>query len=479
MNKGLGALVFVAGVAVLGYWGAQVYAVRMQAQIWGAAEGVVAQAVHPMSVRVSGRDITVSGTADTGAELATLTAELDAIRGRRVVNLAAVAVLPHVEPYETALAKGADGSLAATGYAPTEAARRALADAGLPVAALPLGHGAPENWPAAVVAGAAALAPLEQGSFALTGTTATLQGQAATPAEEAAARVALDGLGAGFERVVAIEVTDPGVVGFGLDYTAADGLGATGIAPASLGLEDIARALGVAPVSGALGETFAAVPAMADQLAALGPLMGAFDRAEIAGDGAGLSLTGEVLPGLDAASVAAQVADVLGGAERVTLNPAAAAPEGATRTNAATGAREVGRAGFWLALPDFEPTKPACTAAAQAAVADSPILFVTGSAALDPVSLGVVNRVAGIILHCTEGPGMRVIIGGHTDAQGDDNANYRLSVARARAVRDALAARGVGYGRMQPMGYGETEPVADNETGEGRAKNRRTSFEWP
>ena len=74
---------------------------------------------------------------------------------------------------------------------------------------------------------------------------------------------------------------------------------------------------------------------------------------------------------------------------------------------------------------------------------------------------------------------MRVIIGGHTDSEGDENDNYRLSVERAKAVRDALELRGVPEARMTAMGYGETEPIADNDTEEGRAANRRTTFEWP
>ncbi len=73
---------------------------------------------------------------------------------------------------------------------------------------------------------------------------------------------------------------------------------------------------------------------------------------------------------------------------------------------------------------------------------------------------------------------MIVVIGGHTDAQGDDAMNYKLSVGRARAVRDALLARGLQPNRLMAIGYGETQPVADNATPEGRAKNRRTTFVW-
>ncbi|MCB1348591.1 MAG: OmpA family protein, partial [Maritimibacter sp.] len=66
-----------------------------------------------------------------------------------------------------------------------------------------------------------------------------------------------------------------------------------------------------------------------------------------------------------------------------------------------------------------------------------------------------------------------------TDNTGEPEQNYILSAQRARAVKDALAARGVPAGRMIAIGYGETEPIADNETEEGRALNRRTTFTWP
>ena len=73
---------------------------------------------------------------------------------------------------------------------------------------------------------------------------------------------------------------------------------------------------------------------------------------------------------------------------------------------------------------------------------------------------------------------MRVTIGGHTDSDGDENENFALSVARANAVRNALAARGISPQKMVAIGYGETEPIASNDTEEGRAANRRTTFDW-
>jgi OmpA-OmpF porin, OOP family len=67
-------------------------------------------------------------------------------------------------------------------------------------------------------------------------------------------------------------------------------------------------------------------------------------------------------------------------------------------------------------------------------------------------------------------------IAGHTDSSGSDELNERLSGARAASVRRYLIGRGVAAERMTSRGYGEREPIAPNDTGEGRARNRRVEF---
>jgi len=476
MNKTLGALVAVVVVAGLGYWGARTYAVTMENKITKAASVVIADAEHLMEVTVSGRDIILSGTADTQAEFERLVAGLEAIRGRRVVNADRVIVLPDITPYETALAKGGDGTIVATGNAPSRAVRDALAQSLPAVALLPLGHGAPDGWRRALLAGKAALAPLDEGSAALTGKTLAVAGLAATQLEEVTARGALAQL-EGFDTLVSIDVRDPGIVAFTLRYNADDGLAAKGTLPGSLGAGGLAKALGGASVAGEPGATFAEVPGLANALKGFAGELGTLETATFTATNDGMSLEAQALAGLDAETVRARLAAAMGVA--VAIGAAPLPEDGAERINAATGARQVAFGGTWLTMPEFEPTKSACTEAAMATVDASPILFTPGSAALDPASIATINDVAGIVRLCTRDAGMRVIVGAHTDAQGDDTANYSLSVARARAVRGALVLRGITAEKLTATGYGETEPVAANETEEGRAKNRRITFAWP
>jgi OOP family OmpA-OmpF porin len=75
-----------------------------------------------------------------------------------------------------------------------------------------------------------------------------------------------------------------------------------------------------------------------------------------------------------------------------------------------------------------------------------------------------------------EDPEVRVSVDGHTDARGTDQYNDRLSERRAQAVVDYLARLGVPPSRLQAQGFGESRPVATNDTDEGRAENRRVEL---
>ena len=104
---------------------------------------------------------------------------------------------------------------------------------------------------------------------------------------------------------------------------------------------------------------------------------------------------------------------------------------------------------------------------------EKPIDFDTGSAVISDETLDVLQDLSGVLARCTEDP---IEIGGHTDSQGSEDLNQRISQARAESVRNALIERGAPRKLLRARGYGETEPIADNATEEGRARNRRIEF---
>jgi OOP family OmpA-OmpF porin len=73
-------------------------------------------------------------------------------------------------------------------------------------------------------------------------------------------------------------------------------------------------------------------------------------------------------------------------------------------------------------------------------------------------------------------PSAAIEVGGHTDTDGDADANMTLSQRRAQAVVDYMVRAGMPADRLKAVGYGQTEPVASNDTDEGKAQNRRIEF---
>lgn len=102
-------------------------------------------------------------------------------------------------------------------------------------------------------------------------------------------------------------------------------------------------------------------------------------------------------------------------------------------------------------------------------LSNASIRFQTGSAEIDAGNEALLARLSELANNC---PG-KLKIEGHTDSRGDADMNKALSLARAAAVRDALARLGISADRVEAQGFGESSPIADNQTPEGRAKNRR------
>jgi len=97
--------------------------------------------------------------------------------------------------------------------------------------------------------------------------------------------------------------------------------------------------------------------------------------------------------------------------------------------------------------------------------------FPVGSSEIRPANFSLLTKLQRVIREFPDG---EIVISGHTDARGNDASNQKLSEERAQAVREYLLANmDVESSRMEAVGYGESEPIATNETESGREKNRR------
>ncbi len=102
------------------------------------------------------------------------------------------------------------------------------------------------------------------------------------------------------------------------------------------------------------------------------------------------------------------------------------------------------------------------------------IFFATGKATLKPASMQLLDKVADLL---KQNPQVKLIrIEGHTDSRGNPKRNLVLSQRRAEAVRQYLISKGVAPDRLQAVGYGDSRPIAPNDTRKGRAANRRVEF---
>jgi len=120
------------------------------------------------------------------------------------------------------------------------------------------------------------------------------------------------------------------------------------------------------------------------------------------------------------------------------------------------------------------PTPEECVERINAAIAERKITFAPGSSEIDADALDTIDKVAEALKECQT---VQMEIGGHTDSQGRESMNERLSQERANAVLNAIMARRVLTSNLIAKGYGETRPIADNGSDDGREANRRIEFQ--
>ncbi len=101
------------------------------------------------------------------------------------------------------------------------------------------------------------------------------------------------------------------------------------------------------------------------------------------------------------------------------------------------------------------------------------ITFDVGRSTIKPESMGEINRIVRLM---NENPTLKFSVEGHTDSTGNAASNQTLSEARSQAIVDKLVELGIAADRLTAVGKGQSTPIADNSTDEGRAKNRRVEF---
>lgn len=447
-------------------------------QDWAGEVAVALAAVHMMPrafVRITPGSLLVEGVAADPQARDEMEAELIRLAGPNVTLVTAIRVPGRViAPFSFIAEKTRDGALALVACAArTEAEgvgidriRREMAIEGGPLRC-PVGLGGPHgDWEGAIRAGLKALAALPAGRLEVTYGSLTLDAAPPTRVEtfEAAlARLSHD-IPPGFDLAGAVaagreaeraarekesywmQIVRLGdrLALAGRVEDAAAGAALSAVAAARLGRERVASDLelaGVLPPPGWQEAALAAVDLLAE----------APGSAELTARG--LSVSARVPSAREARRLHDRVAAKLPGEVRLETRFVVDMPA------------------LVAALP-LGPER--CVAELDQVATARGILFDPGSARMDDRSREAISELAAILRRC---PDTAVEIGGHTDNQGREELNERLSQNRADAVLDALVAQGIALGRLEARGYGEHQPVASNDTPEGRARNRRIAFQ--
>jgi outer membrane protein OmpA-like peptidoglycan-associated protein len=476
---GLGALVL--GIAVLGLWGTWGFAPQIEGKLRSAAETALTDlgAQSDLTLTVSGRDIAIAGLALNTGGAAAVVAALNDVAGRRVVRTD-LQDLPVAAPYVLTARKdgtAADGAITAEGVVPNDATRASLAPIlGDAAQGLTLAAGMPEDWDANAVAGVTALSLLQKGKLSVEGQTVVLSGEVITQGEMAAVDAALGNVKL---LVKDITVLDDGLpVAYTLNYSASAGGVLDGKLPFGVTPNAFALGLGLPSIGGTAKTALIREMGDISYLSAWAAVLPQIETlfAEVTPDGR--NVRAKLIEGADADAIRAALAT--GGFTANVELPPPPAPKPEPVPEPAPAPSETPILDQMLPAMSplgFEITPSGCQGASDALLAKTTIIFLPNSDALDESATAVLTDLAAIARDCAGGA-LRAEIGGHTDTSGDEDENLALSARRAEAVRAALIAAGVPGAQLSAKGYGSAQPISENETKEGRVKNRRTTVVW-
>ena len=130
-------------------------------------------------------------------------------------------------------------------------------------------------------------------------------------------------------------------------------------------------------------------------------------------------------------------------------------------------------------VPKLGPNQAYSTASMQIQIEEAKFFtldnlhFDTGKWSIQKSSYNELNELVDYMKYKDD---IKIEIGGHTDSDGDDASNMQLSQKRANEVKSYLVSKGISADRIKAIGYGETMPVSDNDTSQGKANNRRTEI---
>ena len=407
-------------------------------------------------VEVLGRDVALAADAFSEDGRRSAVAAVEAVPGVRLVN-DQTRLVPQASPYlwsaERDVARvtlGGSSPLPASKGRLLEAARAALGGVEV-VDQMQLARGAPPRFDNAALLLLDQIGKLKDGKITISDTKVSLFGMARDLGGREAIAAALKNLPEGF-MVVANDVKAPPYVFQAYKDPVAQTLTLTGYVPDNNVHAAIAAAAGRKFFSEKVVDNLkASIGAPTSFVNAVVPALGALSRLStgtLVVTDREVKLSGDALYDAAVAQMRASLArDFPQGWQAkadISVKPAAA---------------------------PVDPT--VCQQLFSESLANGKIRFESGRATIDPDSAGLLDRLIEIAMRC---PTADIEIAGHTDADGEDASNQTLSEKRAQAVLDYLVKAGLPASRFTAMGYGSSQPVASNDTDEGKAQNRRIDF---